>query len=183
MVDERFKYTWLLTNSYQLLDGEKMSPKDRNPFRNIKDVEDLFEGLIRTALSEEDPLTPQGGVRFYISDSCSNQNGTDIRRPIDPALPPKPEPLIDINRDEKSGELKIIAEVPGFTKEDIKVEVVEGALKIQAEREGRRYLKEVPLEAEVDPAHSKVTYRNGVLEARLKVKEFKKVKGEGLTVA
>jgi HSP20 family protein len=118
-----------------------------------------------------------------MSSSCSNQNGTDIRRPIDPSTPPKPEPLIDINRDEKSGELKIIAEVPGFTKENIKVEVVEDALKIQAEREGRRYLKEVPLKAEVDPAHSKVTYRNGVLEARLKVKEFKKVKSEELTIA
>lgn len=78
--------------------------------------------------------------------------------------------------------MKVIAEVPGFTKEELKVEVAEGALKIQAERDGRSYLKEIPLEAEVDTENAKVTYRNGVLEARLKAKEFKKVKVKELMV-
>jgi len=158
-----------------------MFPKDRNPFRNIRDIEDLFEGLLRTALSEGEPLTSQGEMGFCMSGSCSNQDGTGIPRPIEPGLTPKPEPLIDINRDEKSGELKVIAEVPGFTKKELKVEVAEGALKIQAEKDGRSYLKEIPLEAEVDTENTKVTYRNGVLEARLKAKEFKKVKGKELT--
>ena len=158
-----------------------MFPKDRNPFRNIRDIEDLFEGLLRTALSEGEPLTPQGEMRFYISSSCSNPDGAGIPRPSDPGLTPKPEPLIDINRDEKSGELHVIAEVPGFTKEELKVEVAEDALRIQAEKDGRSYLREIPLEAEVDTENAKVTYRNGVLEARLKAKEFKKVKGKVLT--
>ena len=159
-----------------------MSPKERNPFKNARNLDDLFEGLIRTAFSGGDPPTPQGEIRFCASGSCADQAGSSMLRPIEPILPSKPEPLIDINRDEKVGELRITAEMPGFTKEAIKVEEADGSLKIEAEKDGGRYQKEIPLEAEIDTGKSKVTYRNGVLEATLKVREFKKAGGKGLKV-
>jgi HSP20 family molecular chaperone IbpA len=159
-----------------------MPPKERNPIRNLKDLDALFEGLIKAALSGENMFNPQGEIRFCTSGSCTNQAGVKFPETIEPELPRKPKPLIDIDRDEKNRELRIIAEIPGFTKEDLKVEVAEGVMKIHAEKDGGRYENEIPLEAELDTKNSKVTYRNGVLEARLKVKEFKKVEGKGLTV-
>lgn len=158
----------------------KLLPKDRI-IRNIRDIDDLIEGLITAALSEVEPLQPNESEVCTLG-RCSNQDGTAIPRPIEPELPQRPEPLIDILKDEKNGELNIIAEIPSFTKEDLKVEVAEGILRIQAERDGRRYFKEIPLEAEVDIKSSKVTYRNGVLDARLKLKEPKKVSGRELNV-
>jgi len=81
------------------------------------------------------------------------------------------EPLVDVIEEEDK--IRVIAEVPGVTKEEINLNVVDNKLIITTTG-ARKYKKEVELGAEVDPDVSKATYTNGILEVTLKKKEVKK---------
>lgn len=89
------------------------------------------------------------------------------------------DPLVDvIPEDEK---IRVVAEVPGVERSDIKLNCSEKILTIAVDTEERKYYKEIDLPAEVDPKVSKATYKNGVLEIILKVTK-KKLKGESITI-
>lgn len=89
------------------------------------------------------------------------------------------EPLVDVFSD--NGNIKVIAELPGVEKEDIKLYATSNTLTISVDTPQRKYYKELELPAEVDPKSAKSTYKNGVLEVTLsKVKE--KGKGEPIKV-
>ena len=89
------------------------------------------------------------------------------------------EPLVDIMSD--NGNIKVIAELPGVEKEDIKLHATSKTLTISVDTPQRKYYKELELPAEVDPKTAKSIYRNGVLEVTLaKIKE--KPKGEPIKV-
>jgi HSP20 family protein len=87
------------------------------------------------------------------------------------------EPFVDTILDEKENSIKIVAEMPGLEKENIKLEAQENSLAIQAENKDRKYDTTLPLENAVDPKSAKATYRNGILEVVLKLKEAPKPKG------
>lgn len=74
----------------------------------------------------------------------------------------KREPLVDIVSSDK--EVRVIAELPGVSKEDINVTVNEKSLVISVERADRRYYKELELPGIVDPKGAKSSYNNGILE-------------------
>jgi len=63
--------------------------------------------------------------------------------------------------------------MPGVEKDKINVKVAEDGrtLIISGTDSDRRYYKEVDLPARVDPSSVKTTYKNGVLEVRLKKSE------------
>ncbi|RLI30466.1 Hsp20/alpha crystallin family protein [Candidatus Bathyarchaeota archaeon] len=89
------------------------------------------------------------------------------------------EPLVDVFSD--NGNIKVIAELPGVEKGDIKLYATSNTLTISVDTPQRKYYKELELPAEVDPKSAKSTYKNGVLEVTLsKVKE--KGKGEPIKV-
>ena len=91
------------------------------------------------------------------------------------------EPLIDvINTD---GEVKVVVELPGVEKEDIKLHGNEKSLTISVDTRERKYFKEIDLPTPVDPKTAKSIYKNGVLEVTLaKKKEEKKPKGEPIKI-
>ncbi|MEO9321681.1 MAG: archaeal heat shock protein Hsp20 [Nitrososphaera sp.] len=80
------------------------------------------------------------------------------------------EPLVDssVNRDENL--LTITAELPGVSKQDIKVSVSEGSVTIHAEKGEKKYHTEIPFELELDDKSAKATYTNGILELRIRLK-------------
>ncbi|MEM2896156.1 MAG: archaeal heat shock protein Hsp20 [Candidatus Bathyarchaeia archaeon] len=75
------------------------------------------------------------------------------------------EPLVDTIADEKT--VKVIAELPGVDKSDIKLNATEKSLTISVDTEKRKYHKELTLPAEVEPESAKASYKNGVLEVTL----------------
>lgn len=81
------------------------------------------------------------------------------------------EPLVDIIS--ADGEIKVIAELPGVDKKDIKLHGTESTLTISVDTPERKYYKEVELPAKVDPDKARSTYKNGVLEVTLQKKEEK----------
>ncbi|UCH57837.1 MAG: Hsp20/alpha crystallin family protein [Candidatus Bathyarchaeota archaeon] len=75
------------------------------------------------------------------------------------------EPLVDIIEEEN--QYKVVAELPGVEKEDIKLHVTDHTLSIKVETPDRRYYKELELPGEIDEFSARSTYRNGVLETVL----------------
>jgi len=91
------------------------------------------------------------------------------------------EPIIDVMTTDK--EVKVLAELPGVEKGDIKLHGTEDALTISVETPQRKYYKELELPETVDPKSAKTQYRNGVLEVTLKkAKEKKKPKGAPIEI-
>ncbi|MGC9072510.1 MAG: archaeal heat shock protein Hsp20, partial [Acidilobus sp.] len=78
------------------------------------------------------------------------------------------EPMVDVM--EHGDEVLIVADMPGVEKDQIKINTTEDKVYIRAEGDKRKYYKEVDLPAEVDPSTAKASYRNGVLEIRIKKK-------------
>jgi len=73
--------------------------------------------------------------------------------------------------DEKNGMLRVILEMPGVQKEDIKVEATEESAVVTAEREDRRYRAELSLKAPIRPESGKAEYKNGMLEISFSLKD------------
>ncbi|HYC12524.1 MAG TPA: archaeal heat shock protein Hsp20 [Nitrososphaerales archaeon] len=80
----------------------------------------------------------------------------------------KREPLVDIVSSDK--EIRVIAEMPGVSKEDINVTVNEKSVTISVDKEERRYYKELELPGIVDPKGARSIYNNGILEITLPLK-------------
>ena len=88
----------------------------------------------------------------------SSMQGSEIRE--------EKEPLVDV-LDDKT-EVVIITELPGVEKEDIKLNVTELSLRITVDTPDRSYYKKLYLPAKVQRNSVQKSYKNGVLEIRLK---------------
>jgi HSP20 family protein len=94
------------------------------------------------------------------------------------------EPLVDTAFDEKDSSLTITAELPGITKQDVKLEIAEGLVTIHAEKGDKRYHTEIPLDEDeqLDAETAKATYTNGILELKIKSKKLPKPKAKEIKV-
>jgi len=72
------------------------------------------------------------------------------------------EPIVDIF-DEKD-HILVIVELPGVTKEKIKIEINGDILNLSTSDKGRQYAKEILLPHKVKAETLKTSYKNGVLE-------------------
>jgi HSP20 family protein len=91
------------------------------------------------------------------------------------------EPLVDVIN--TNGEIKVIVELPGVEKEDIKLQGTENKLTISVDTSERRYFKEIEMLAKIEPKKAKTSYKNGVLEVTLpKIKEKTKPGGERIEI-
>lgn len=72
------------------------------------------------------------------------------------------EPLVDVIEEKTT--CKVIAELPGVTKEDIDLRCVEDRMEIRVDTPERKYFKSVKLPCKVKPETAKATFKNGVLE-------------------
>jgi len=86
------------------------------------------------------------------------------RPPLD--LQDQREPLVDIVEEE--GTVKVIAELPGVEKNDIRLYATTKALTISVDTPDRKYHKELELPVEVDESSARSTYKNGILETILR---------------
>jgi len=75
------------------------------------------------------------------------------------------EPLVDVL--DEGERLLVIAELPGVGAKDIQIKIKEDILELTAEREDRKYSKEVLLPSPVDASTMEQSYKNGILEIKL----------------
>jgi HSP20 family protein len=91
-------------------------------------------------------------------------------------------PLVDTNFNDKENIYIITAEMPGVTREDIKVSISEQTVTIRAEHGDKKYLSEIPFNIELDDMSAKAAYTNGILELKIKAKEQPKPKAKEIKV-
>jgi len=87
------------------------------------------------------------------------------------------EPLVDIL--EENEEIVVVAELPGVEKENINLHTSRWELIISVNTTKRKYHKKLFLPKEVDPRSARASYKNGVLQVRLKKVSTGLVIGEG----
>jgi HSP20 family protein len=84
------------------------------------------------------------------------------------SLQERREPLVDVIED--NGAIKVVAELPGVEKEDIKLHATVRGMTINVENAERKYFKELEFPVEIDRSTAKSSYRNGVLEVSFQKK-------------
>lgn len=114
-----------------------------------KDVKGVYGFRVRTLVGGKPVIETFGNVK----DTPKGPTVEEVR-----------EPIVDVF-DEKE-HVTVIVELPGVSKEDIKVEVAGDILNITASGKDRKYAKEVllPRKVKADFAQS---YRNGILKITL----------------
>lgn len=91
------------------------------------------------------------------------------------------EPLVDVISTD--GEVKVVAELPGVEKKDIKLHGTENTLTISVDTPTRKYFKEIEMPATINPQVAKTAYKNGVLEVTVpKIEKKKKARGEPIKI-
>jgi HSP20 family molecular chaperone IbpA len=78
----------------------------------------------------------------------------------------EPQPLIDVL--EENDEIAVFAEFAGFSRENLRINIKNQKLTLSAKASERRYYKSLNLPKRVIPETISTTYKNGVLEIRLK---------------
>lgn len=98
-----------------------------------------------------------------------------------PQVKEEREPLVDVM--ETNGEIRVVVELPGVEKTDIKLHGTEGSLEISVDTPHYKYYEEVCLPAKVKVKEAKSSYKNGVLEVILpKLEGPKTPKGEQIDI-
>jgi len=122
------------------------------------DLSHLKEGMkgvfgfsIKTAVGGKPIVEPFGNIK---------------KTPKGPTVEEEREPMTDVF-DEKE-EVRIYAEMPGVNEEDIKFDLKGDILDISAQSGERKYHKEVLLPVQVKKETLSYTYKNGILEVRIK---------------
>ena len=92
------------------------------------------------------------------------------------------EPIVDAIVDEKGKTVKLVAEMPGVEKTDVKILVQDKSVDISAEHGIKKYHVKVPIKHKVDENSAKASYKNGILELVFKLIEEEKPKGKKVEV-
>jgi len=153
--------------------------KMSRPFMNMDDIFEEFK--------DSDNLQTYGPY-YYGYTMTIGPDGKPVVKEygnVKPALLPTSdvrEPFVDVLVDDKEKTLKLVAEMPGVEKKDIKI-VVEGrTVNLDAEHGEKKYSAKVPIRQKVDEDSVKATYANGILEVQFKLKEDEKPKGKTVEV-
>ena len=98
-----------------------------------------------------------------------------------PEISSEREPLADVTTTDK--DVKVIVEMPGVTKSNIKISAYDSSVEVQTTEGAERKYHEVinlPEEADIETARS--TYNNGILEIIFKKKDQTKFKGREVKI-
>ncbi len=98
-----------------------------------------------------------------------------------PQVKEEREPLVDVV--ETDSEVRVVVELPGVEKNDIKLHGTEESIEISVDTPQYKYYKEVELPGKVRVKDAKSTYKNGVLEVVIpKIDTPKNPKGEKINI-
>ena len=98
----------------------------------------------------------------------------------EPMITDEREPLADVVASDK--EVKVVVEIPGVNKENIKINAYDNSLEIMTNDPQKKYHRVIDLPLEADIETVKSTYKNGILEIVFNKKEQAKPKGKEIKV-
>ena len=144
------------------------------------DINDIFEEFKRDG--------SKSGPFYYGYTMTVGPNGKPVVKEygnVKPGLLPLSdtrEPIVDAIVDEKEKLVKLVAEMPGVEKTDVKILVQDKSVDISAEHGEKKYHVKVPIKHKVDENSAKASYKNGILELVFKLIEDEKPKGKKVEV-
>jgi HSP20 family protein len=98
-----------------------------------------------------------------------------------PMISSERQPLADVITTDT--EVKVVVEMPGVSKENIKVNAYDSSVEITTTgQEERKYREVVEIPPETDIETAKSIYKNGILEITFKKKEQTKPKGKQINI-
>jgi HSP20 family protein len=97
-----------------------------------------------------------------------------------PSLSAEREPLVDVSSTDK--EIKIVAEMPGINKQNIRIDAYENYVEIKSDDPNRKYHKTIEVPEDIDLESASSNYNNGILEITFKKKEQQKPKGRQINI-
>jgi HSP20 family protein len=98
-----------------------------------------------------------------------------------PFISSEREPLADVTTTDK--EVKVAVEMPGVSKENIKINVYDNSLELTTTGTGqRKYHEVIQISPETDIETATSTYKNRILEIVFKKKEQSKPKGKQINI-
>lgn len=119
---------------------------------NLKEgMKGVFGFSVKTAAGGRTVVEPFGNIK-------KTRKGATVKE--------EREPITDVF--DEDDEVRIYAEMPGVTEKDIVVELKGDILTISAKSGDRKYRKECLLGSSVKPGTLTTSYKNGVLEVRIK---------------
>ncbi len=151
--------------------------------RDLRLFEEQFERLMEEAMRSGEVKVERYGPYVYGFSITIGPDGRpiirefgNVRRGIEGAkVEEEFEPLVDVI--EEDDQITVVAELPGVSKDKIKVKVSEDYIEIRASN-SKKYYKRIRLPAKVNPETAKAKFNNGVLEVIVEKKEKKKKEGE-----
>ncbi len=159
-----------------------------NIFDEFDRLEDMMDEMMSKAF--ETPTEKAKAYRPYVYGFSMSigPNGKPVIREFGnvqksrfgPQIREEREPLVDVIEEDK--DVVIVAELPGVEKNGIHLHTTRDHLTISVDTPKRKYHKELTLPAKVDPKSAQASYKNGVLEVRLKKLVEKVFKGEKIFV-
>lgn len=119
---------------------------------NLKEgMKGVFGFSIKSAVGGKPVVEPFGNIK---------------KTPKGPTINKEREPITDIFDEED--EVIVMAEMPGINAEDIILNLKEDILDISVQSEDRIYHKEILLPAKIQAETLQSTYKNGILEIKMK---------------
>ena len=97
-----------------------------------------------------------------------------------PEISGEMEPLADITTTDK--EVKVVIEMPGISKDKIKVDAYEDKVEVKSDDPQRKYHKIVEIPPGTDIETARCSYNNGILEITFNKKEQSKTKGKTINI-
>jgi HSP20 family protein len=91
-----------------------------------------------------------------------------------PEISSEIEPLVDVTTTDK--EVKVVVEMPGISKDKIKVNAYDNTVEVKSEDPQRKYHRTIEIPPETDIETARSAYNNGILEITFKKKEQAKGK-------
>ncbi|MGC2599685.1 MAG: archaeal heat shock protein Hsp20 [Nitrososphaeraceae archaeon] len=140
----------------------------------IREVGPLVYGYSMTVGPDGKPKIREfGNVKSPLSRGSFSQTT--------PVILSEREPLADVATTDK--EIKVVVEMPGVSKENIKVNAYDSSVEISTtEGAQRKYHEIIELPPEADIETAKSSYNNGILEITFQKKQQSKPKGKEIKI-
>jgi HSP20 family protein len=97
-----------------------------------------------------------------------------------PLISNEREPLADMTTTDK--EVKVVLEMPGVNKENIKINAHDSTVEVRSDDPQRKYHEVIDVPPETDIETARSTYKNGILEIIFNKKQAAKPKGRDIKV-
>lgn len=142
----------------------------------VREVGPIVYGYSMTIGPDGKPKVREfGNVRS--PSSLLRSGGGSFTRPL---ISSEREPLADITTSNK--EVKVVLEMPGVSKDKIKISAYDNTVEIKSDDPQRKYHEVIDLPPEADIETAKSSYRNGILEITFNKKEQTKPKGKQINI-